>query len=124
MLTKGNPNWQDGKNPNRYKEGNGRAFRAVRKMAMFLDNHECVICTSMENLHGHHVDGNAQNNCLTNIVTLCQSCHMTLHGAEREKPPRLLWPELKLYGETREYSIFRSKVYPTSSPTESSSITA
>lgn len=47
----------------------------------------CEICGLEEGikdrvLHTHHKDGDWTNNDETNIQTLCDSCHITLHAME------------------------------------------
>jgi len=39
----------------------------------------CAICGTTEHLQVHHLDRNIKNNSLSNLETLCQSCHMKLH---------------------------------------------
>lgn len=43
----------------------------------------CETCGSRENLHGHHIDGNLDNDSPENIQTLCASCHATHHHRAR-----------------------------------------
>lgn len=46
----------------------------------------CEECGTAEKLHVHHVDRNPANNELSNLRTLCDSCHLLLHWREdREK---------------------------------------
>lgn len=40
---------------------------------------KCAWCDATDNLLVHHIDGNRQNNDLTNLVTLCKRCHQTHH---------------------------------------------
>lgn len=40
----------------------------------------CEVCKGQERLHVHHMDGNHHNNALTNLQTLCASCHRKLHS--------------------------------------------
>jgi 5-methylcytosine-specific restriction endonuclease McrA len=48
----------------------------------------CAECGSTEDLHVHHKDRNPANNRLTNLQTLCSSCHLKLHWSE-DRPERL-----------------------------------
>ena len=43
-------------------------------------------------LHVHHQDGNAQNNALSNLKTLCGSCHQLAHTQLSGKTPQRLRP--------------------------------
>lgn len=54
-----------------------------------LDNagieRKCVVCGSVENMHTHHIDGNHNNNDLSNLQWLCSSCHSKLHAQLRRE---------------------------------------
>lgn len=63
---KGNYN-QGGKNNNNYKNGIS-TYHQHKKSA-------CQSCGSTKNLMVHHKDGNRKNNKLSNLKTLCWSCH-------------------------------------------------
>lgn len=39
---------------------------------------ECKICGSIDKIHVHHIDGNHENNEITNLVYLCCKCHNTI----------------------------------------------
>ena len=52
--------------------------RALREQIRERDGRECQICGSPENGHKHHVhhiDYDRENLALTNLITLCRSCH-------------------------------------------------
>jgi hypothetical protein len=40
----------------------------------------CEICGKKHNLNVHHVDEDRRNNDLSNLMTLCVSCHHAVHG--------------------------------------------
>ena len=44
-----------------------------------LPNGCCEICGSNKNVDVHHIDGNPQNNDLSNLMRLCRSCHLKAH---------------------------------------------
>jgi 5-methylcytosine-specific restriction endonuclease McrA len=48
-------------------------------MIEFLEMKRCQICGSNKNLIVHHIDGNRANNKISNLVVLCQSCHLKIH---------------------------------------------
>ena len=108
MARASNTNWRHGKDPNRYQKGNGPKFRAARKAALTRDKNCCVTCGAPKDLHGHHIDGDSTNNVLSNVVTLCATCHYKLHGAERMRPPKILWSWLKDYAEKQSSMISKS----------------
>lgn len=107
MRARGNPQYRGGIAKNRYQKLVAQTIYLLRPMVRELDNGECVICKSTDNLQMHHVDMDATNNSLKNLATLCKNCHETLHAAERELPRRHLFPELKSYAENRGYGIFK-----------------
>ena len=43
------------------------------------DNYTCQQCGAIKKLLVHHRDKNNTNNELSNLLTLCQSCHLELH---------------------------------------------
>jgi len=67
-------------------------FDGNRRQAMERDNYCCVNCgdTDRSQLVVHHVDGKSlrnntvADNSLTNLQTLCRSCHMKIHGITPE----------------------------------------
>ncbi len=42
----------------------------------------CNICGSTENLLVHHIDGNRDNNSLSNLLPVCGSCHGKIHSSK------------------------------------------
>jgi len=44
----------------------------------------CEICTSKKTLQVHHIDENRDNNGLDNLMTLCSSCHQSVHNKNLE----------------------------------------
>lgn len=44
----------------------------------------CELCSSQENLQVHHKDRNPKNNSLSNLQTLCASCHNKEHWKDRK----------------------------------------
>lgn len=51
---------------------------------------ECAWCGATKNLIVHHVDGNRYNNELTNLVTICRSCHQKHHTIRDPKTGRYI----------------------------------
>jgi DNA-binding protein Fis len=43
------------------------------------DGFKCTECGEVTQLHVHHKDENIQNNTMSNLITLCQSCHKHIH---------------------------------------------
>lgn len=49
-----------------------------RREVRMRDNFTCVLCDIHEDGHAHdvhHIDFDKTNNCLSNLITLCHSCH-------------------------------------------------
>jgi hypothetical protein len=58
---------------------NDRRWRRIREQVVIRDRYKCAdcgnFCTAPRDAHVDHVDGNAHNNDLSNLVTRCASCH-------------------------------------------------
>lgn len=46
-------------------------------------NNICEVCCNRADLVVHHIDGNKNNNALTNLSTLCRGCHSGIHNLYR-----------------------------------------
>lgn len=58
-----------------------RNFNIHTKRAVLeRDNYVCQQCGAIENLAVHHIDRDKQNSELSNLVTLCRSCHGRNHS--------------------------------------------
>ena len=59
-----------------------------KKLALKRDKYKCRNCgakvTVGVDTHCHHIDGNSSNNCLSNLATLCMTCHFLTYGKENE----------------------------------------
>lgn len=42
---------------------------------------KCAICGYERRILAHHIDGDRDNNALTNLVPLCSTCHNRIHTA-------------------------------------------
>ena len=59
-------------------------FDGQRDEALARDGHCCVVCASNSDLVVHHIDCSGRgatehNNDLSNLQTLCKSCHLAAH---------------------------------------------
>ena len=56
-------------------------WKAKRKAILERDNYTCIECYSKENLHVHHIQytGYAWEAPDSDLITLCASCHASLH---------------------------------------------
>ena len=53
-----------------------------RRQSLKMRKDRCENCGVTSRLHAHHRDSNPMNNDLSNIQTLCASCHMHTHWRE------------------------------------------
>ena len=56
-------------------------WKLIREKILKRDNYKCTNpkCKSSENLAVHHIDRNKENNSETNLITLCNKCHLKEH---------------------------------------------
>lgn len=59
--------------------GSTYSWRKARRMAMARDRYHCTVCTKTTDLEVHHRNGCADDNRLSNLVTLCSVCHAGQH---------------------------------------------
>jgi hypothetical protein len=58
-------------------------WKRQRDNRMAIDNNECKLCFSKVNLHVHHITyDNFGNEPMKELITVCKSCHETIHGHE------------------------------------------
>jgi hypothetical protein len=111
-----NPKWKGGSAKERVKPRNAREFRVVRPIVIEEDGGCCVQCHGKDRLSVHHIDENALNNDTRNLVTLCGSCHISLHRTIKRNPTKWSW--LSGYAKSRKSMISRSQQMLISSPTD------
>lgn len=88
-----NPSWQGGKRAEVYDYNwNKHLKQSIRKR----DNYICQVCFSPEikKAHSvHHIDYDKKNSVESNLITLCESCHVKTNFNREE------WVErFKTYG--------------------------
>lgn len=84
MLKENNPRWKDGASASRVKPHVTKRFRELRPMVMARDGQRCVLCATgggngAPRLEVHHIDENPLNNRVSNLITLCRTCHEMVH---------------------------------------------
>lgn len=84
------------------------------------DNYTCQVCGSEKELNvhhkdkkGHHIEKYEANDELSNLITVCQRCHVNLHYDVLERTEDML--NLRLEGKShteigRVYGITRQRV--------------
>lgn len=76
MSGNSHPLWVDG----RWQ----RTYRTLK------DRSKCELCGATKNIGIHHLDGNKKNNELSNLISVCQSCHISKYhndgGCNRKMP--------------------------------------
>lgn len=76
------PNWQGGKSFEPYSTD---FTTSIKERVRNRDNLTCVMCGKGEILNGrkldaHHIDSDKMNTDLSNLVSICRSCHNKLKG--------------------------------------------
>ena len=80
-----NNNWRGGLSFELY----GKDFNIhLKNKIRIRDNYTCQICKINQNklnykLHVHHIDSDKLNNNLSNLISLCRSCHIKTHHEKR-----------------------------------------
>jgi RNA-directed DNA polymerase len=59
-------------------------FTEIRLQALMRDDFQCSRCGAVEKLEVHHKKG-LNSNKLEDLVTLCQSCHLSTHGKQQKE---------------------------------------
>jgi 5-methylcytosine-specific restriction endonuclease McrA len=83
-----NPSWDGGKWEYQRYGGrfNFRDNQLLRQSVFSRDNYQCQDCHSLtKQLNIHHIDGNGHNNQISNLITLCAPCHMSLERKNKRK---------------------------------------
>lgn len=57
----------------------GRTFYHNKKLALARDLNRCQCCGAKKRLDAHHIDCDRKNNSISNLITLCKKCHLSLH---------------------------------------------
>ena len=109
-----------GKNNSNYKDGQSYAewFKRMRPLILERDEHKCAVCGAENvrqtvNRQGgvqvrstlviHHIDQKPANNVASNLITLCQGCHVTFHKTGTGKSA--LFPQLQDLASQRSSSM-------------------
>lgn len=74
--------WEQGRTGSR---GNRPGWSHLRKKVIRRDGHRCQECGTPNSLHVHHIDGDARNDAMTNLRTLCEDCHKDADAELREQ---------------------------------------
>lgn len=108
-----------------YKSQSSSTTIRIKQLCLKRDQYKCVSCDSNNNLEIHHKDlrgrskSKLMNNGLDNLLTLCGSCHQTLHRNEHTDLKLLRNSEiynLRLAGLTftevaNQFGISRQRAY-------------
>ena len=64
---------------------NSEEWKEKRIERIELDGYKCRFCGSAKNLEVHHINySSAPNEDMDDLLTLCHSCHQTLHAADKK----------------------------------------
>ena len=61
-----------------------REVEKYRRKAFKNLPNKCKFCGVKEHLTVHHLDGNKNNNLLTNLIILCNKCHNKKHNIKEK----------------------------------------
>lgn len=71
-----------------YQKGANYGYQNSRLAAFHRDNYTCQYCKDKKkkHLHAHHIvyRSNGGSDDMTNLITLCKECHISLHNGEFE----------------------------------------
>lgn len=65
-----------------------RVYYKNRRIALVRDNYTCQCCGTKNDINVHHIDCDKTNNSPSNLITLCDQCHHSLHGKYTHKELR------------------------------------
>ena len=71
------PGYVDGKSLENDKYPN--EYYRMRNRILKRDGYKCTTCSNEEALHVHHIDRDPTNNEPSNLITLCEDCHLKYH---------------------------------------------
>jgi len=81
---KGNPNYEDGRTPERQRAYSRSAWKKLVEAVQERDGHKCVRCGAESDLGTHHLKSwaaHAESRYdLQQIVTVCKKCHRWIHS--------------------------------------------
>lgn len=64
---------------------NSQKWKRKRLLRMALDNHECKLCFSKNDLRVHHITYSELNNePMHHLLTVCKTCHTLIHGHDTQ----------------------------------------
>jgi group II intron reverse transcriptase/maturase len=73
-----------------WSERNSKLYDGETSKALKRQNHTCghcgMKCTSEEQIHLHHIDGNHNNRKVKNLIAIHESCHDYIHMSKRVIP--------------------------------------
>jgi len=86
QLGEKNHNWSGGKITERQKGINDWKWREARIKCLERDNYTCQKCGVKKQLCAHHIIpyGKVIDDTIENLITLCESCHMKIHGSANQ----------------------------------------
>ena len=92
----------------------------ISRMVIESANRICKDCGRSDRTHKvvlttHHIDYNPANNLLTNLVCLCQGCHLRRHGRDLSEATR--------YNRVNKLIRMGQLVFPGMEPTFSKRLT-
>jgi hypothetical protein len=81
-LGKNNPRWNGGVS----EYPNHAEFKKKRIIILSAAYYTCEICKENKATQVHHKDRNKANHELSNLIAVCQKCHINIHKEESGRP--------------------------------------
>jgi len=82
-----------------------------RKKCIDAKGRYCHRCGSRDKIQVHHIDGDDENDELSNLVPLCEPCHVKVH-ADRSRAawPPATWREFEVQLSEAQYATLREHI--------------
>lgn len=82
--------------------------KKVKEEVLDEYDHKCAVCAG-DRPHIHHIDEDATNNALENLLPLCPNCHLR----DQHNPTRKIdIPKLQLFRQYKDPCILKSQFHP------------
>lgn len=85
MALEKNPMWNDGATVKRRRPQQHKRFTELRPLVLRRDGERCVVCSATAPLHVHHINFDPTDNRVSNLVTVCQPCHVKAHHSQQKQ---------------------------------------
>lgn len=56
-----------------------------RSKCIDAKGNECHLCGAVENIDVHHIDGDQDNDHMSNLIPVCRTCHREIHAGTTDE---------------------------------------